>query len=130
MRVGVIGAGHIGGNIAHFLACAGHEVTVSFSREPGSLERLAGEIGPRASAGSPAAVAGSGVVVISVPWPSVNFRPGQEISREWAKTLFSPARSIFHDRDHARSLARNRACKRGDDDLPAEPACRPGLVEA
>ena len=61
--------------------------------------------------------------------PSVSVRLGPEILTEWAATLF-PARTIFHDRDHARSLARNRACKRGDDDLPAEPACRPGLVEA
>ena len=73
MRVGIIGAGHIGGNIAVFLGGAGHEVTVSFSRDPGSLERLAAEIGPRASAGSPPeAVSASDVVVISVPWPVID----------------------------------------------------------
>ena len=73
MRIGIIGAGHIGGNIAHFLAGAGHEVTVSFSREPGSLERLAAEIGPNASAASPAAaVSASEVVVLSVPWPVID----------------------------------------------------------
>jgi 8-hydroxy-5-deazaflavin:NADPH oxidoreductase len=73
VRVGIIGAGHIGGNIAVFLAGAGHEVTVCFSREPGSLERLAAEIGPRASAGRPAeTVSASEVVVISVPWPVID----------------------------------------------------------
>jgi predicted dinucleotide-binding enzyme len=73
VRVGIIGAGHIGGNVAHFLSAAGHEVTVSFSREPGSLERFAAEIGPRASAGSPAVAVSSGqVVVISVPWPLID----------------------------------------------------------
>ena len=73
MRVGIIGAGHIGGNIAVLLGGAGHEVTVSFSREPGSLGRLAAEIGSRASAGSPAeAVSASEVVVISVPWPVID----------------------------------------------------------
>lgn len=73
MRIGIIGAGRIGGNIAHFLARAGHDVTVSFSREPGSLEQLAAEIGPRASAGSPAAAASAGeVVVFSVPWPVID----------------------------------------------------------
>lgn len=73
MHVGIIGAGHIGGNIAHFLAGAGHEVTVSFSREPGSLERLVAEIGPRASAGRPAdAVTAGEVVVLSVPWPVID----------------------------------------------------------
>ena len=73
MRVGIIGAGHIGGNIARFLAGAGHDVTVAFSRQPGSLEKLAAEIGPRASAASPAAaVSASEVVVISVPWPVID----------------------------------------------------------
>ena len=73
MRVGIIGAGRIGGNIAVFLADAGHDVTVSFSREPGSLERLAAEIGPRASAGSPVeAVSAGEVVVLSVPWPVID----------------------------------------------------------
>jgi 8-hydroxy-5-deazaflavin:NADPH oxidoreductase len=73
VRVGIIGAGHIGGNIAHFLAGAGHDVTVSFSRDGAALEQLAAEIGPRASAASPAAaVSGAEVVVISVPWPVID----------------------------------------------------------
>lgn len=73
MRVGIIGAGHIGGNIARFLAGAGHDVTVSFSRDPGSLEKLAAEIGARVSPGSPAEAAASAeVVVVSVPWPVIN----------------------------------------------------------
>lgn len=73
MHVGIVGAGHIGGNIAAFLAAAGHDVTVSFSREPGSLDRLAAEIGARASTGSAAdAVAAAEVVVISVPWSVID----------------------------------------------------------
>lgn len=73
MRVGIIGAGHIGGNIARFLAGAGHDVTVSFSRDPGSLEKLAAEIGARVSPGSPAEAAASAeVVVVSVPWPVID----------------------------------------------------------
>jgi predicted dinucleotide-binding enzyme len=73
VRVGIIGAGHIGGNIARFLAGAGHDVTVSFSRDPGSLEKLAAEIGARVSLGSPAEAAASAeVVVVSVPWPVIS----------------------------------------------------------
>jgi 8-hydroxy-5-deazaflavin:NADPH oxidoreductase len=33
MRVGIIGAGNIGGNLARRLALAGHDVTVSFARD-------------------------------------------------------------------------------------------------
>ena len=69
MKVGIIGAGHIGGGIARQLAGAGHEVLLSFSRDPQSLAVLATEIGPSATTGSPAEAAGFGeVVVISVPW--------------------------------------------------------------
>jgi predicted dinucleotide-binding enzyme len=67
MRIAIVGAGRIGGNIARRLAGAGHEVTVSFARDLGALGALADEIG--ASVASPGeAVAAAEVVVISVPW--------------------------------------------------------------
>jgi predicted dinucleotide-binding enzyme len=69
MKVGVIGAGRIGGGIARQLAGAGHELRLSFSRDPAGPERLARKIGPSASAGTPAeAVEFGDAVVISVPW--------------------------------------------------------------
>ncbi|MBO0809869.1 MAG: NAD(P)-binding domain-containing protein, partial [Actinobacteria bacterium] len=69
MRIAIIGAGRIGGGIARQLGAAGHELMLSFSREPAKLAELAGQIGPRVSAGSPAEAAGFGeVVVVSVPW--------------------------------------------------------------
>ena len=69
MKVGIVGAGRIGGGIARQFVGAGHEVLLSFSRDPQSLERLAAEIGPSATTGSPAEAVGFGeVVVISVPW--------------------------------------------------------------
>jgi 8-hydroxy-5-deazaflavin:NADPH oxidoreductase len=69
MKVGIVGAGRIGGGIARQLAGGGHEVLLSFSRDPQSLEMLAAEIGPSATTGNPAKAVGFGdVVVISVPW--------------------------------------------------------------
>lgn len=68
MRVGIVGAGRIGGNVGRMLARAGHEVTLSFSREPAKLEALASEIGRAAVATPREAVASSEVVLISVPW--------------------------------------------------------------
>jgi predicted dinucleotide-binding enzyme len=73
MRIGVIGAGRIGGNAARLLTGAGHEVKLSFSREPAKLEALAAEIGERVSTGTPAeAVAFGDVVVFSVPWSVID----------------------------------------------------------
>jgi predicted dinucleotide-binding enzyme len=64
-KIGVIGAGRIGGGIARQLAAAGHEVLVA-GREPDRLAPLATEIGGRF--GTPAeAVAFADVVVLSVP---------------------------------------------------------------
>ena len=34
MRIGIIGAGHIGGTLAKLFVDAGHEVAVSNSRDP------------------------------------------------------------------------------------------------
>jgi predicted dinucleotide-binding enzyme len=72
-NVGVIGAGWIGGNAARLLATAGHPVLLSFARDPGKLERLAGDIGPLARVGTPReAVEFGQAVVLSVPWPTID----------------------------------------------------------
>jgi 8-hydroxy-5-deazaflavin:NADPH oxidoreductase len=74
MRVGVIGAGRIGGNCARQAVKAGHEVMLSFARDVTGLERLASELGSEwASVGSPAeAVAFGDVVIFSVPWGTID----------------------------------------------------------
>jgi predicted dinucleotide-binding enzyme len=69
MKIGVIGAGRIGGNAARLLAAAGHEVLLSFSRDPGRLREQADAIGERARAGTVREAAEFGeVVLLSVPW--------------------------------------------------------------
>jgi 8-hydroxy-5-deazaflavin:NADPH oxidoreductase len=69
MRIGLIGAGRIGGNIARQAVKRGHEVRLSFARDTSALEALAAELGPRASTATPAsAVTFGDLVVVSVPW--------------------------------------------------------------
>ncbi len=68
MRIGIVGAGRIGGNCARQFAKGGHEVKLS-GRNPEKLEPLANEIGDAASVGTPAEAAEFGeVVVFAVPW--------------------------------------------------------------
>lgn len=70
-QVGIIGSGHIGGNLARFLGRAGHDVVVSFSRSQASLDALAADAGART--GTPAAAAAHGeIVIIAVPWAAVD----------------------------------------------------------
>jgi predicted dinucleotide-binding enzyme len=71
VRIGVIGAGRIGGGVARLLARAGHEVLLSFSRDPERLRAQAEEVGARP--GTPAEAAAFGdVVVLAVPWPAID----------------------------------------------------------
>src|SRR5215218_4778960 len=73
MRIGIVGSGRIGGNCAAQFAKGGHEVRLSFSRDPSRLEALAAEIGERASVGTPAEAAEFGeVVMLSVPWDLID----------------------------------------------------------
>jgi predicted dinucleotide-binding enzyme len=72
MRIGVIGAGHIGGNCARQAVKAGHEVKLSFARDPAKLQELASELGDRASTGAvDEAVAFAQIVILSVPWGAI-----------------------------------------------------------
>ena len=72
MKIGIIGAGRIGGNAARLLAATGHETKLSFARDRSKLRDLADTIGGRASVGEPAdAVRFGEVVIFSVPWDAI-----------------------------------------------------------
>jgi EmrB/QacA subfamily drug resistance transporter len=69
VRIGIIGAGHVGATVARALVRAGHEVAISNSRAPDTLGSLVEELGPRARAVTAAEAAEFGeVVVVSVPF--------------------------------------------------------------
>ena len=82
MRIGIIGAGMIGGTAARLFAAAGHEVAVSNSRGPESLRGLVREIGPRARAATVDEAARFGeVVLLAVPWRSPEALPAPDAVR-------------------------------------------------
>jgi 8-hydroxy-5-deazaflavin:NADPH oxidoreductase len=69
MRIGVIGAGRIGGNCARQAVKGGHDVMLAFARDPSKLDELASQLGASASVGNPEnAVAFGEIVILSVPW--------------------------------------------------------------
>ena len=72
MRIGIIGAGRIGGNAGKLFAKAGHQVMFSYSRDPSKLEALARDAGNDSRAGTPReAVEFGEVMMLSVPWAMV-----------------------------------------------------------
>jgi predicted dinucleotide-binding enzyme len=70
MRIGIIGAGQIGGTLARRLTAVGHEVSIANSRGPESLRDLATETGAKPVTVEQAARAGD-VVVVTIPMKSV-----------------------------------------------------------
>jgi predicted dinucleotide-binding enzyme len=66
--IGIIGAGHIGGQIARLAVASGYKVVISNSREPETLSVLIAELGPAARAATAVEAAKAGdIVVVTVP---------------------------------------------------------------
>jgi len=67
-RIGIVGAGNIGGTLGRLWLKAGYEVFFA-SRHPEELKPLVEELGPKARAGTPAeAIAFGNAVLIAVPY--------------------------------------------------------------
>jgi predicted dinucleotide-binding enzyme len=67
--VGFIGSGHIGGTVARLSVAAGHQVVLSNSRGPQTLQDLVAELGPHARAATAAEAAEAGeLVVVTIPF--------------------------------------------------------------
>jgi len=84
VKIGIVGAGHIGGTAAKLFARAGHPVAVSNSRGPASLAPLVASIGSNAKAAtSEDAVKFGDAVLLALPYrkmdqlPAVGLFPGK-----------------------------------------------------
>ena len=82
MRIGIVGAGMIGGTAARLFVRAGHEVAVSNSRGPETLRGLVDELGPGAHAMTVEDAARFGdVVLLAIPWRTPEALPPAEAVR-------------------------------------------------
>jgi hypothetical protein len=70
MKIGLVGAGHIGGALAHRFTALGHQVLISNSRGPDSLAAFASESGATAVARADA-VRGADLIVLTIPLKNV-----------------------------------------------------------
>jgi 8-hydroxy-5-deazaflavin:NADPH oxidoreductase len=74
--IGLIGAGHIGSQLARLVVAHGYEVVVSNSRGPETLRPLVDELGPHARAGTPMQAAEAGdIVVVTIPLKNIGSVP-------------------------------------------------------
>ena len=70
MKIGIIGAGHIGGTLARHLTKLGHDVSIANSRGPETLRTLAADTGAKPVTVAEAARAGE-VVIVSIPQKAI-----------------------------------------------------------
>ena len=81
MRIGLIGAGRIGGTLARLAVEQGHDVVVSNSRGPRTLSGLVAGLGGDAVAGTVAQAAAVGdIVVVTIPLKSYQQVPAAELT--------------------------------------------------
>jgi predicted dinucleotide-binding enzyme len=97
MKIGIIGAGHIGGTLTRRLAQLGHQVTVANSRGPASLAALAAETGATAATVAEAA-RGQDVVVVTIPMGKLpQLPPG--LLADAASTVVIDTNNYYPQRD-------------------------------
>src|SRR5215470_2975386 len=120
-KIGIIGAGHIGGTLAKLWVKAGHEVLIS-SRHPDELKPLAESLGPRAHVGTPAEAARFGdVVVVSVPYAALP-QIGRDLKADLAGKIVLDTCNPYPGRDGDMA---NEARKKGNG--VASPEYLPGV---
>jgi len=81
--IGIIGAGHIGSQVARLAVASGYKVAISNSRGPETLTGLVAELGPNARAATALEAAKSGdIVVVSVPLKNYRAIPVEPLANK------------------------------------------------
>jgi len=81
MDIGIIGSGNVGSTAARHFVDADHDVAISNSRGPASLESLVDELGPNAHAATVEAAAEFGDVVLeAIPFGEYETLPADALS--------------------------------------------------
>jgi hypothetical protein len=79
--IGFIGSGHIGSTLARLAVDAGHDVVLSNSRGPETLQELVDELGSHARAASAEEAAAAGdLVVVTIPLAAVEQVPAAPLA--------------------------------------------------
>lgn len=79
--LGIIGAGHIGSQVARVAVANGYDVVIANSRGPETLADLVAELGPRAKAATAEdAAAAADVAVVTVPLRAIDQLPAEQLA--------------------------------------------------
>jgi len=97
MKIGIIGAGHIGGTLTRRLTALGHDVSVANSRGPETLTALTKETGAKATTVKEAA-RDKDVVIVTIPEKSVKDLP-RDLFANGDKTVVVDTGNYYPQRD-------------------------------
>jgi 8-hydroxy-5-deazaflavin:NADPH oxidoreductase len=79
--IGIIGSGHVGSNLARAALAHGYHVVLSNSQGPQSLSGLVADLGPGATAGTPAdAAAAADFAIVAIPITTIDQVPVQPLA--------------------------------------------------
>jgi predicted dinucleotide-binding enzyme len=79
--LGIIGAGHIGSQVARVAVANGYDVVIANSRGPETLSDLVAELGPRAKAATAEdAATAADVAVVTVPLRAIDSLPAEHLA--------------------------------------------------
>jgi 8-hydroxy-5-deazaflavin:NADPH oxidoreductase len=112
MKIGIIGAGQIGGTLARRLAALGHDVSIANSRGPETLAALAGETGAKPVTVEQAARAGA-VVIIAIPVKNVPLLPNHLFDSVPADVVIVDTGNYYPKRDGRIGAIENGATESG-----------------
>ncbi len=98
MKIGIIGAGHIGGTLTRRLTALGHDVAVANSRGPETLADLARETGAKAVTVEVAAH-GRDVVIVTIPEKSIPKLPRDLFANVPESTVVVDTCNYYPERD-------------------------------
>ena len=98
MKIGIIGAGHIGGTLTRRLRALDHDVAVANSRGPETLADIAAETGAKAVSVREAA-AGQDLVIVTVPEKSIPALPKDLFAKTPAATVVVDTGNYYPERD-------------------------------
>jgi len=79
--IGILGSGHVGSNLARAATAHGYDVVLSNTQGPDSLAGLVKELGPHASAATPAEAAGAGdFAIVAIPLTTISEVPVEPLA--------------------------------------------------
>jgi len=98
MKIGIVGAGHIGGALTRRLSALGHDVAVANSRGPETLAGLAARTGATAASVMDA-VDGKDLVIVTIPEKSIPELPKDLFANVPASTVVVDTGNYYPSRD-------------------------------